>query len=98
MAERQRLDAMDAQWRDRVGPSAGAPAPRANYPGSAPESLKKRTSKRRTEDHARPSRTMTPPSSAEEEESVDSDLPSTPTEQQIWDARVKALLKNLPKG
>ncbi|TKA75448.1 hypothetical protein B0A55_04870 [Friedmanniomyces simplex] len=98
MAERQKLDNAEGQSSDRERQSPMLQTTRRIHPSSSPEPLKKKLSRRKADGKARPSRAMTPPSSAEEEETLDSDHPGTPTEQQEWDSRVKAVMKNLPKG
>ncbi|KAK0305649.1 hypothetical protein LTR01_006796 [Friedmanniomyces endolithicus] len=97
-AERQRFDNAEGRSSDRERQSPMLQTTRRIHPGNSPEPLKKKISRRKADDKLRPSRAMTPPSSAEEEETLDSDHPGTPTEQEVWDNRVKAVMKDLPKG
>lgn len=92
-AERQKLDDTRSQLGERV--KADPQASRRDYMSSSPERATRRPSKRRTEAKAIASRAMTPPST---DDSPDSDHPTTPTEQQEWEKRVKEVMKNLPKG
>ncbi|KAK5686284.1 hypothetical protein LTS10_002400 [Elasticomyces elasticus] len=92
MAERQRLDNADSSDLERRSPMLDTT--RRIRPSNSPEPLKKKLSRRKAESKAMPSRTMTPPSSAEE----DSDHASAPSGDQEWDKRVAAVMKNLPKG
>ncbi|KAK5125251.1 hypothetical protein LTR85_000927 [Meristemomyces frigidus] len=92
-AERQRLDETRSQLNDRV--KTDPQTSRRDYMSSSPEPGTKRPSKRRTEAKAIATRAMTPPST---DDSPDSDHPTTPTEQQEWENRVKEVMKNLPKG
>ncbi|KAK0263074.1 hypothetical protein B0A54_03789 [Friedmanniomyces endolithicus] len=97
-AERQKFDNAEGRPSDRERQSPMLQTTRRIHPGISPEPLKKKISRRKADDKLRPSRAMTPPSSAEEEETLDSDHPGTPTEQEVWDNRVKAVMKDLPKG
>ncbi|KAK4540896.1 hypothetical protein LTR36_008838 [Oleoguttula mirabilis] len=92
-AERQKLDDARLQLDGRV--KAESQASRRDYMSSSPELGTRRPSKRRTEAKAIASRAMTPPST---DDSPDSDHPTTPTEEQEWESRVKQVMKNLPKG
>ncbi|KAK5721585.1 hypothetical protein LTR15_006174 [Elasticomyces elasticus] len=92
MAERQRLDNADSSDPERRSPMLDTT--RRIRPSNSPEPLKKKLSRRKAESKPMPSRTMTPPSSAEE----DSDHASAPSGDQEWDNRVAAVMKNLPKG
>ncbi|KAK5130063.1 hypothetical protein LTR08_002496 [Meristemomyces frigidus] len=92
-AERQKLDSLQSQLDHRT--KADPQASRGEYVSSSPERIVKRPSKRRAEAKAIASRAMTPPTT---DDSPDSDHPSTPTEEQEWETRVKEAMKNLPKG
>ncbi|KAK0871235.1 hypothetical protein LTR87_012916 [Friedmanniomyces endolithicus] len=97
-AERQRFDNAEGRSNDRERQYPMLQTTRRIYPSNSPEPLKKKISRRKADGMPRPSRAMTPPSSAEEEDTLDSDHPGTPTEQEVWDNRVKAVMKDLPKG
>ncbi|KXL47065.1 hypothetical protein M433DRAFT_606 [Acidomyces richmondensis BFW] len=94
--ERQKLDNFSMERPRPPRPDARPD----DYHSSSPEPnpTKTRTTTKRRTDGAKK---MTPPSSADddgEEESPDADHPATPTERDEWDARVKHILKNLPRG
>lgn len=91
MTERQKLDNNQSKLQDRVQTDPNAT--RNELTSSSPEPAhRKSSSKKKAPIKPSSSRTMTPPSSDESPE------PSTPTEEQEWDRRVKRLMKNLPKG
>ncbi|KAK4556481.1 hypothetical protein LTR86_006625 [Recurvomyces mirabilis] len=94
-AQRQKLDTTQSRLEDRT---ATDPQPSRTYQSSSPEPLGKRPSKRKGAAKPTSSRHLTPPSSADDDESPDSDHPSTPTEQQVWDKKVKQIMMDLPKG
>lgn len=83
VAERQKLDSVQSQLSHRV---------RQDQQGNSSGS--QRMSKRKVEPKMVPV-AITPPST---DDSPDSDQPDTPTEQQVSDARVQELMKNLPRG
>lgn len=92
-AERQKLDGARPQLRARKK-SDPQPVPADSSPEPAT-----RKAARRKPGEPRPlkDRTVTPPST-DEAESQDSDNPTTPTEEEEWNRKVKHILKNLPKG
>ena len=94
-AERQKLDSVQAQLnsRTRQDPQAGP----AGYLSSSPDLVPKRNAtKKKIEGRTVPARAMTPPTTDDAE--GDSDLPGSPSEQDAFDARVKQIMKKLPKG
>ncbi|KAF2768596.1 AAA-domain-containing protein [Teratosphaeria nubilosa] len=86
-AERQKLDSTQHALARKL---------RTNPPIdlSSPEPSPRTASRRKAGIPSGPSRALTPPSS----DDADGDLPSTPTEQEAWEARVTDVMKNLPKG
>nr|POF15275.1 protein sap1 [Quercus suber] len=91
VAERQKLDSVASQLSSRVKQVQQVDP--VDLP-SSPEATPKRTAKRKVEAKSVPA-AITPPST---DDSPDSDQPETPTEQQISDARIQQLMKNLPRG
>ncbi|WPG98036.1 Hypothetical protein R9X50_00082000 [Acrodontium crateriforme] len=91
--ERQKLDATQTQLMDKM--KTVPPKERSEYMSGSPEQSAKKMQKRRADVKPAPARAMTPPST---DDSPDSDHPSTPSEKQEWDNRVKKLMKNLPRG
>ena len=91
--ERQKLDSTQSQLADRM---KAAPAKeRSEYTSSSPEPATRKMQKRKVDLKPVPVRAITPPST---DDSPDSDHPSTPDDRQEWDNRVKALMKDLPRG
>jgi len=93
--ERQKLDGHPSSER-LTRPDARPDDYHSSSPEPTASKTRSTTAKRRVEG----AKKMTPPSSAddEEEESPDADHPATPTERDEWDARVKHILKHLPRG
>nr|POF02297.1 protein sap1 [Quercus suber] len=91
VAERQKLDSVASQLSNRVKQVQQVDP--VDVP-SSPEATAKRSAKRKVEMKSIPP-AITPPST---DDSPDSDQPDTPTEQQISDARIQELMKNLPRG
>ncbi|KAK4611576.1 hypothetical protein CLAFUW4_12981 [Fulvia fulva] len=84
MAERQRLDNTIPPTSKNHLPSSGA--------GGA---SRRPSAKRKIESKPVPARAMTPPTT---DDSPDSDYAESPSEEQVWEQRVKKVMKNLPKG
>jgi SpoVK/Ycf46/Vps4 family AAA+-type ATPase len=68
----------------------------AGYRSSSPDAVPKRqTTKKKIEGRTVPARAITPPTT---DDADDSDRSQTPNAQDEWDARVRQIMKNLPKG
>lgn len=90
-AARQMLDTTQSQLNARMRSDSGA----LRDQGSSPEPAPAKTSRRKVELKTGAGQAVTPPMT---DDSQDSDHISTPTEQQEWDAKVKKIMKDLPKG
>lgn len=91
-AERQKLDSTRTQLRARKK-SDPQPPPT----DSSPEPATRKPARRRPGEPRPLKGTVTPPST-DEADSQTSDNPTTPTEQEEWDKKIKHILKHLPKG
>lgn len=93
--ERQKLDSVQAQLSSRARQDSRAGP--AGYLSSSPDAVPKRNAtKKKIEGRTVPARAMTPPTTDDAE--GDSDNPGTPSEKDAFEARVKQIMKKLPKG
>ncbi|USW59449.1 Putative AAA+ ATPase domain, ATPase, AAA-type, core, Vps4 oligomerization [Septoria linicola] len=94
-AERQKLDNVQAQLnsRTRRDPQTAPTGDLSSSPDTVP---KRNATKKKIEGRTVPARAMTPPTT--DDADGDSDIPGTPSEKDAWEARVKQILKKLPKG
>lgn len=90
MTERQKLDSSLNQLNNRLVLDD-------DLPGN-PEPVSRKALKRRTDKRPVAERAVTPPSSDESPEHLEEDREPEASEQSEWDAKVKRLMKNLPKG
>ncbi|SMR63686.1 unnamed protein product [Zymoseptoria tritici ST99CH_3D1] len=95
MAERQKLDSLQANPSSRARNGASSSQPRKDFLGSSPEAaIRRNTSKRKIESRPVPARAITPPTTDDNL----SDPADSPGEKDAWESRVEQLMKKLPKG
>ncbi|KAM3422137.1 hypothetical protein BST61_g2508 [Cercospora zeina] len=94
-AERQEVDEVQAELNDRtrLDPRAG-PASYLSSPDNVP---RRNATKKKIEGRTIPARAMTPPTTDDADDDSGENQ-GAPSAKDLWDARVKKIMKNLPKG
>lgn len=92
-AERQKLDNAQSTLNSRM-----KAADYSEPAGSSPEPASRKAPRRRPDKRPVAERATTPPSSEDSPGDANDEASGEPDAQSAWDAKVKKLMKNLPKG